>query len=72
MPVILPRDAEEAWLDDETPSGGAARAAAAAADSATVARVPVSTAVNDVRHDGPDCIEPVELPPDEPREPSLF
>lgn len=70
MPVILPRAAERAWLTDPDP--GAALALLRPLPSGEVARVPVSAAVNDVRHDAPDCIAPVSLPPDEPREPSLF
>ena len=70
MPVILPRSAEGAWLQES--DVGAALSLLDALPAREIARVPVSSAVNDVRYDGPDCIEPVELPPDEPAEPSLF
>ena len=55
-----------------TPRRGPARAAARRSRTSRPTRMPVSTAVNDARHDAPDCIEPVEPRPDEPREPSLF
>lgn len=70
MPVILPRDAEQAWLTGADP--GAALSVLRPLPSDAITRVPVSAAVNDVRHDGRDCIEPVPVGPDEPREPSLF
>lgn len=70
MPVILPPESEQEWLCGT--SVEAALKLLRPLDSAQVTRVPVSTAVGDVRHDAPDCIEPVDLPSDEPREPSLF
>jgi putative SOS response-associated peptidase YedK len=57
MPVILPRDAEEAWLDPKcalealkallVPYAGAMEA------------VPLSTAVNNPRNEGPEILSPV-------------
>lgn len=70
MPVILPRESEQEWLHGS--SIEAALELLRPLDSALVTRVPVSTAVGDVRHDAPDCVEPVEVPPGEPRDPSLF
>ncbi|HEY0343483.1 MAG TPA: SOS response-associated peptidase [Solirubrobacteraceae bacterium] len=57
MPVILPRSAEDAWLDPETP---AAELHELLAPSPTLVARPVSRAVNDARHDAPDCLGPPE------------
>jgi putative SOS response-associated peptidase YedK len=57
MPVILPRDAEETWLDPETP---APELHELLAPAATLVARPVSRAVNDARHDAPDCLDPPE------------
>jgi len=58
MPVILAPDAEDAWLDPETPEP-ALHELLAAAGAKLVTR-PVSRAVNDARHDAPDCLDPPE------------
>lgn len=58
MPVILPRDAEPLWLDPGTPEPEL-HAIIAQATQRLVAR-PVSRAVNDARHDAPDCLDPPE------------
>jgi putative SOS response-associated peptidase YedK len=57
MPVILPADAEAAWLD---PANSAADLAAALTglDSTDTHLQPVGPAVNDARYDGPDCLAP--------------
>jgi putative SOS response-associated peptidase YedK len=57
MPVILLRSAEDAWLDPETP---APMLHELLVPSATLAARPVSRAVNDARHDAPDCLDPPE------------
>ena len=57
MPVILPADAEQAWLDPGTP---AAALHELLVPSATLVVRPVSRAVNDARHDAPDCLDPPE------------
>jgi putative SOS response-associated peptidase YedK len=57
MPVILPRSAEDAWLDPETP---APELHELLAPSPTLVTRPVSRAVNDARHDAPDCLGPPE------------
>ena len=56
MPVILPADAEAAWLD---PGTAVADLPELLAPERTALR-PVSTAVNDARYDGPECLEPPE------------
>jgi putative SOS response-associated peptidase YedK len=58
MPVILPPGAEDAWIDPATPEPELHDLLGAAV-SRLVAR-PVSRAVNDARHDAPDCLDPPE------------
>jgi putative SOS response-associated peptidase YedK len=67
MPVILPAGAEAAWLDAGTPPG-ALRALLAPLPEAETALRRVGSAVNDARHDEPDCLDP---PPPSPQ-PALF
>ena len=59
MPVILDAADEARWLDPATPAGRPARAARAGRPGARCTR-PVSRAVNDARHDAPDCLDPPE------------
>jgi putative SOS response-associated peptidase YedK len=58
MPVILPAGDEHAWLDAATPAKEL-HALLAPGDPQLVFR-PVSRAVNDARHDEPDCLDPPE------------
>lgn len=58
MPVILAPDSEHAWLDPETPEPVLHELLAAA--GTTLVTRPVSRAVNDARHDAPDCLDPPE------------
>jgi putative SOS response-associated peptidase YedK len=55
MPVILPRDAEEAWLDAGTPEPVLHDLLSGLAAGDTALR-PVGPAVNDARYDGPECL----------------
>jgi putative SOS response-associated peptidase YedK len=55
MPVILPREAEEEWLRDTSPARLLELVRRSDAELAELR--PVSTAVNDARHDAPDCLE---------------
>ena len=57
MPVILPADAEAAWLDPGTPRAHL-RELLAPLPSDQTAVVPVGPAVNDARYDGPECLAP--------------
>ncbi|HWD65440.1 MAG TPA: SOS response-associated peptidase [Solirubrobacteraceae bacterium] len=60
MPVILPREAEEEWLHGSSPGRLLELVSRSRAETAGLR--PVSTAVNDARHDAPDCLEdPVVL-----------
>ncbi len=69
MPVILPADAEGAWLSHESTPEVLQELLAPFPETT---RIPVSTAVNDAGHDQPDCIARVEPEPDEPASPTLF
>ena len=57
MPVILPAGAEEAWLDAATPTAHL-HDLLTALEPGRIALRAVSTAVNDARYDGPECLEP--------------
>jgi putative SOS response-associated peptidase YedK len=57
MPIILPRDAYDAWLDPATPPA-VLQALLRPYDGAMHA-YPVSTFVNAPRHEGPSCATPV-------------
>ena len=59
MPVMLPRDAEAAWLDAHTPVADLQDLCVPLEDTGTRA---VGTAVNDARYDGPECLEPAAPP----------
>lgn len=62
MPVILAADGEAAWLDASTPEAEL-RELLGGLSAGELAIRPVSRAVNDARHDEPDCLAP---PADEP------
>jgi putative SOS response-associated peptidase YedK len=55
MPVILPREAEEAWLDPATPRGHLLEMLHPLPSDQT-SLAPVGPAVNDARYDGPECL----------------
>jgi len=57
MPVILARDAEQAWLDSATPQPALFELLGGLSPAQTALQ-PVGTAVNDARYDGPDCLAP--------------
>ncbi|MEZ4330610.1 MAG: SOS response-associated peptidase [Myxococcota bacterium] len=57
MPVLLSREAGEAWLDPaQTPDG--LQALLAPSPAGTLTARPVSPWVNDPRHDDPGCLDP--------------
>lgn len=62
MPVILDGDAEEEWLDRDTPRARLSELLAPLAANAT-ALMSVGPAVNDARFDGPECLEPAPETP---------
>jgi putative SOS response-associated peptidase YedK len=55
MPVMLPREAEDAWLDRATEPEALMELCVPLEQTAMRA---VGDAVNDARHDEPDCLEP--------------
>jgi putative SOS response-associated peptidase YedK len=65
MPVVLPPEAWDAWLDPR-----ADPVACLDADGGALVARAVSSYVNDPRHDDPRCLEPAS--PDEPAQRSLF
>ena len=71
MPVILCRDAEGAWLDPAVTDASAATAVIRPLPEEALVYYPVSTAVNNVRHEGPELVERW-TPPIEPQQASLF
>jgi len=56
MPVILPREVEEAWLDPKAPPE--ALRALLVPFAGRMEAVPLSTAVNNPRNDGPEILRP--------------
>jgi putative SOS response-associated peptidase YedK len=59
MPVMLPREAEAAWLDHDADQAELRELCVPLYETATRA---VGSAVNDARHDEPDCLEPAKPP----------
>ncbi len=59
MPVILPRVAWNRWLDRETTDPGVLTELLVAAEPRTLAEYPVSTLVNDVKNNHPECAAPL-------------
>ncbi len=57
MPVMLPRQAEEMWLDSGTPLPSLTELLVPIPAGETIVR-PVGAAVNDARYDGPECLAP--------------
>jgi putative SOS response-associated peptidase YedK len=57
MPVMLEPGAEDVWLDHATPPAALRELCVPCDDTATVA---VGPAVNDARHDEPDCLRPAD------------
>ncbi len=55
MPVMIPPNAWDRWLDPDTPGGDVADLLVPAPDG-LLARHTITTAVNSVRNDGPDLI----------------
>jgi putative SOS response-associated peptidase YedK len=64
MPVILPPDAWDTWLDPEQHDLELLGKLLVPAPADRITLHPVSTEVNNVRNDGPQLIEPIELAAD--------
>lgn len=61
MPMVIPASSWADWLDPRNTDTGDLQALLAPAVSTGLASYPVSTAVNSVRNNGPELIEPVPL-----------
>lgn len=59
MPVILPDDAWDRWLDPEPADLGELSGLLTPSDAIELQITAVSRLVNDVRNDGPELIEPI-------------
>lgn len=62
MPVLLPADAWDRWLDPAFPEPTELLGLLVPAPDDVLAMVPVSRAVNNVRNQGPQLVVPIELP----------
>jgi putative SOS response-associated peptidase YedK len=68
MPVVIPPDAWELWLDPTPKDAGELRALLDPSEDVALAAYPVGTLVNNARNDGPDLILPADTaPPSVPR-----
>lgn len=66
MPVILPADAYDAWLDPGTSDADALTGLLIPYPADAMTMHAVSTRMNNVRHDAPDCIAPAaDAPPEQ-------
>jgi len=72
MPVILPRDAYDAWLTAGADEVDDVKALLRPFDENALAATPVDTRVNSPRHDDPACLAPVDPPPSPGGKDSLF
>lgn len=63
MPVLLPDRLWDAWADTDADDAPHLLDAVAALDAPRLRATPISTRVNNVRHDGPELLEPVSTPP---------
>jgi putative SOS response-associated peptidase YedK len=71
MPVILRPEVEAGWLDARTTDAAAATALITRTPEDALEAYAVSTAVNNVRHEGPELVAPWS-PPVVPQQASLF
>jgi putative SOS response-associated peptidase YedK len=61
MPLVLPRDRWQAWLDPGLADADAVRSLVQPPPPGRFTAVPVSTLVNDVRRNGPDLVAPLPV-----------
>ena len=61
MPVILDGEARDIWLDRSVEDAETLVPLLRPFESAKIDYCPVSTAVNNVKNDQPDCVRPIEL-----------
>jgi putative SOS response-associated peptidase YedK len=72
MPLVVPRERYAAWLDPGLTDVDAVRGLLAPPPSGQLEAFPVSTAVNDVRVNGPQLLDPVPPIPTESADATLF
>jgi putative SOS response-associated peptidase YedK len=60
MPMVITRDAMDAWLDPDLTDAASALELLAVTDAHLLEAYPVSTAVNSVQNNDPSLIEPIE------------
>jgi putative SOS response-associated peptidase YedK len=61
MPVVVPPDAWGRWLDPDLPDPGELQGLLVPAEGGSLVIYPVSRAVNNVRNDGPQLVEPIDV-----------
>ena len=71
MPVILPEETWDRWLDNDEKDAEALKQLLVPYPEDEMEMFPVSTLVNNVRNEDPACVDAVELDP-EPQERTLF
>lgn len=59
MPLLLPQEAEDLWLDQETTDIATLRSLLMAYPAEEMQACQVSAVVNSPKNDGPECVEPV-------------
>ena len=67
MPVILPEDMVDAWLDPKQEDLARLKSYLAPVPDDYLIPTPVSQRVNSVKNDDPDCLTPADAPPESPR-----
>jgi putative SOS response-associated peptidase YedK len=68
MPVILPREAIDQWLDPAVNDPTQLEPLLAPLPAEKIRATPVSPRVNSVRNEGPECLEPAPVPTAPPPE----
>jgi len=66
MPLVLPAQSWAAWLDPDSDDPGSLLSGVPSWVAEGMELRPVSTAVNDVRNNGAELLEPVTLEPEQP------
>jgi putative SOS response-associated peptidase YedK len=64
MPVLLPREAWDDWLDPELDDAEYLQSLLEPPPDDVLGMYPISTRVNSVSNEGPELLEPVEEPRD--------
>jgi putative SOS response-associated peptidase YedK len=72
MPVVVPERAWDLWLDPELPDPAELQGLFEPSDEVALRIEPVRDLVNNVRNDGPELVEPIELATLAPEPVGLF